>query len=102
MIFIQYIEDKMIPILAMRNIKPVIFNFTSLHEFLNHEFIRFFTKDTDFSEFVICRTYSENELIIKRKNGEHHKIGFLDGDIKEIPEWCGHKIIIATKKSLII
>jgi hypothetical protein len=102
MFFLQYIEEKMLPILAARNIKPVKFNFSSLNEFLNNEFIRFFTRDPRFSEFVICRNYSENELIVKFKTGDHHKIGFLDGDIIEIPEWSGQKIIVATKKSLII
>ncbi len=102
MVFVQYIEEKMVPILASRNIKPVKFNFGALNEFLNHEFIRFFTGDHRFAEFVICRNYSENELIVKFKSGEHHKIGYLDGDITEIPEWCGQKIIIATNKSLII
>lgn len=101
MLFVQYIEEKMIPILLSENIKPVRFNFCSLHEFLNHEFIRYFTGDPHFSEFVICRNYSENELIVKRKNGEHHKIGFLDGDITEIPEWCGKKLIVATKMPII-
>ena len=102
MVFIQYIEEKIMPILSSRNIKPVMFNFASLNEFLNNEFIRFFTSDPDFSEFVICRNYSENELIVKRKNGEHHKIGFLDGDITEVPEWSGKKILVAVNKSLII
>ena len=102
MIFVQYIEERMIPILALNNIKPVKFNFSALNEFLNHEFIRFYTGDYNFSEFVICRNYSENELIVKFKSGQHHKIGFLDGDITEIPEWSGQKIIVATKKSLII
>lgn len=102
MIFIQYIEEKMIPILAERNINPVKFNFGSLREFLNNEFIRFFTRDPNFSEFVICRNYSGNELIVKFKSGNHHKIGLLDGDIKNIPEWSGNKVIVATNKSLII
>ena len=100
--FVQYIEEAMIPILSKRNVKPVIFDFCALNEFLNHEFIRYFTADSIFSEFVICRGYSENELIVKRKDGSHHKIGVLDGDIKEIPEWCGQKIIVATKKSIIV
>ena len=102
MLFVQYIEEKMLPILARKNIKPVKFNFGSLNEFLNHEFIRFFTSDPKFSEFVICRGYSENELITKFKDGNHHKVGFLDGDMTEIPEWSGQKIIVATNKSLII
>lgn len=102
MVFIQYIEEKMLAILAERNIKPVMFNFGSLYEFLNNEFIRFFTADSNFSEFVICTGYSDNELIVKLKSGVHHKIGFIDGDIKEIPEWSGQKIIIATNKPLII
>lgn len=102
MIFIQYIEEKMMPILLAQKIKPVRFNFESLTEFLNHEFIRIFTADINFSEFVICRGYSENELIVKLKDGRHHKIGFLDGNITEIPEWCGQKIIVSTRKSLII
>jgi len=102
MIFLQYIEEKMMPILAREKIKPVKFNFNSLGDFLNNEFIRRFTKDHNFSEFVICRGYCENELIVKLKSGVHHKIGFIDGDIKEIPEWSGQKIIVATKKSLII
>jgi hypothetical protein len=92
----------MIPILAEKNINPVKFNFRSLNEFLNHEFIRYFTKDALFSEFVLCRGYSENELIVKKKDGTHYKIGFLDGNISEIPEWSGQKIIVAKNKSLII
>ena len=92
----------MIPLLAERKINPVKFNFSSLNEFLNNDFIRYFTKDPLFSEFVLCRGYAENELIIKRKDGTHHKIGLLDGNISEIPEWSGQKIIVAKNKPLII
>lgn len=102
MMFVQYIEDSMLPVLAERKIKPVRFDFSCLREFLNNSFIRYFTKDPNFSEFVICRNYSENELIVKLKSGVHHKIGFLDGDISEIPEWCGQKIIIASNKPIVL
>ena len=81
----------MMPVIFQKNIKPVKFEFSSLHDFLNNEFIRYFTKDPLFCEFVLCRSYAENELIVKRLDGKHYKIGLIDGDIKEIPEWCGQK-----------
>jgi hypothetical protein len=96
MLFVQYIEERVLPILQERGIKPVRFNFGSLREFLNHSHIRFFTRDPNFERFVISRG-SEYELISKLKSGKHYKLGTLDGDITEIPEWCGQKIIVATK-----
>jgi len=88
------------PILQARGINPVRFNFESLEEFLRHPHIKFFTSDPNFERFVICRG-SEYELISKLKSGKHYKLGVLDGNISEIPEWCGEKIIVA-KKSLVI
>jgi hypothetical protein len=94
--FIQHIEERVKPILALRGISPVRFKFSCLREFLRNHHIQFFTKDTNFEKFVISRG-SEYELISKLKNGKHYKLGILDGDIKEIPEWCGQKIIVAAK-----
>jgi hypothetical protein len=96
MLFVQHIEEKIMPLLAARGIKPLRFNFESLNEFLRHPFIQFFTKDKNFERFVICRD-KEYELISQLKSGRHYKLGVLEGDIKEIPEWCGQKIIVATK-----
>jgi hypothetical protein len=99
-LFVQYIEDIMISRLSARNIKPVRFTFNDLHSFLSNEFIRRITDDPNFKEFVICRDL-EYELIVKLKSGVHHKIGILDGNISEIPEWCGQKIIVSTKMPVI-
>ncbi len=94
--FIQHIEERIRPILAARGILPVRFKFGCLREFLRHSHIQLFTKDPDFERFVICRD-SEYELISQLKSGKHYKLGVLDGDMTEIPEWCGQKIIIASK-----
>lgn len=84
--YIQYIEPGIRWWVASMDIKPVEFEFSSLHEFLSHPHIRIFTNDTNFKRFNICRG-SEYELISVLKNGRHCKLGVLDGDISEIPEW---------------
>lgn len=96
MLFVQHIDEKIMPLVAARGIKPVRFNFESLNEFLRNPFIQFFTKDKNFRRFVICRD-NEYEIISELKCGRLHKLGVVEGDITEIPEWCGQKIIVATK-----
>ncbi len=98
--FIQYIDEDMVPLLAKRGIAPVRFSFCSLNEFLRHPYIQYFIKDKNFDEFVICRG-AEFELISKLKSGKHYKIGVLDGNMSEIPEWCGQKVIVTTKPFVI-
>jgi len=105
MMFVQYIDEKMLPNFdfSKQKIKPVKFKFDSLSEFLSHEFIRYFTRGKNFDSFVI-RTGCEYDyvLLVKLKTGQHCEIGFLGGDIRQIPEWCGQKIMIATNKGLIL
>ncbi len=72
--------------IRLRGVKPVEFEFTTLKEFLNNEHIRYYTKDVNFKRFTICR-HGECELISELKNGNAYKVGVLDGDITEIPEW---------------
>lgn len=72
--------------LSTMDIKPVEFDFCSLHEFLSHPHIRIFTRDANFKRFNISRG-SEYELISVLKDGRSFKLGVLDGDISEIPEW---------------
>lgn len=90
--YIQYIEPWIMWWLNTMDIKPVEFEFGSLHEFLSHPHIRIFTRDTNFKRFNICRG-SEYELISVLKDGRSFKLGVLDGDISEIPEWSSGLII---------
>lgn len=84
--YIQYIEPGIMWWLASMDIKPVEFEFACLREFLNHPHIRIFTGDANFKRFNICRD-KEYELISVLKDGRSFKIGILDGNISEIPEW---------------
>lgn len=94
--FIQHIDPKDILWLSMRGVRPTIFEFCSLNEFLRHPLIQIIIKDTNFKRFTICRGI-EYELISELKDGKTYKIAVLDGDMSEIPEWGGQKIIISHK-----
>lgn len=94
--FIQHINPRDILWLSMRGVRPVKFEFCSLNEFLRHSFIQIIIKDTNFKRFTICRGI-EHEIISELKDGKTYKIGVLDGNMSEIPEWGGQKIIIAHK-----
>jgi len=93
--FIQYIDPKNIIWLAKMGVKPVIFDFCSLDEFMRKPLIHVVVQDTNFKRFTICRAGWEYELISELKDGKTFKLGVLDGNMNEIPEWCGQKIIIA-------
>jgi hypothetical protein len=84
--FIQYIPPFVALELAKRKIFSFEFNFCSLNEFLGHPRIQFFTRDKNFKRFVLCRG-QEIEVISELKDGRSCKIGVLDGDMSEIPEW---------------
>ena len=84
--FIQYVEERYIFPLKMRGVEIVTFEFCSLNEFLRNDFIKYFTRDNNFKRFTICRD-QEYELISELKDGKTFKIGILDGNINEIPEW---------------
>lgn len=84
--FMQYINEEYLLGLTLRGIKPVEFEFSCLNEFLRHPHIKYYTNDTNFKRFVICRD-GHIELISELKNGMTYKIGILDGNIHEIPEW---------------
>lgn len=90
--FIQYIHPWVMWGLSNMGVKPVEFEFCSLEEFLRHPHIRIYTTDDNFKKFNLCRG-SEYELISVLKNGRTCKIGVLDGDITEIPEWNPQIII---------
>lgn len=84
--FIQYIDPLVVVSLAARGIFAFEFDFCSLNEFLDNSRIRFYTRDKNFKRFVVCRGV-ENELISELKCGRSYKLGVIDGDIYEIPEW---------------
>jgi len=84
--FIQHLPENHLFELTIRGIRRVEFTFTSLRDFLGHEYIRFYTKDPNFKRFTICRD-KEIELISELKDGRTFKLGVLDGDMREIPEW---------------
>lgn len=84
--FIQHFPKEQEAYLYIKGIRPVTFDFSTLKEFLNNEFIKKCTLDTNFRRFTICRD-SEYELISELKDGRTFKIGVLDGNMSEIPEW---------------
>ena len=85
--FIQHIPDVNTRLqLAKRGIIPVEFSFNCLRDFLRHEHIRYHTQGSQFKRFTICRD-KEYELIVELTDGRTYKIGVLDGNIREIPEW---------------
>ncbi len=92
--FIQHINERDKFWLFSRGVKPVTFDFCSLNEFLSNSLIQILIKDKNFKRFTICRD-KEYELISELKDGQTYKIGVLDGNMGEIPEWCGRKVIIA-------
>lgn len=93
--FAQHIDPKNIPWLAKIGVKPIVFDFCSLNEFMRQPLIQIVTKDLNFKRFTICRAGWEYELISELKDGKTFKLGVLDGNMNEIPEWCGQKIIIS-------
>lgn len=84
--FIQHFPPEQEASLRIRGIHPVEFDFSTLKEFLNNEHIRYYTSDINFKRFTICRD-AEYELISELKDGKTFKLGVLDGNITEIPEW---------------
>jgi len=98
--FIQYIDPLVAVSLAKRGIFAFEFNFCSLKEFLGHPRIRFFTRDSNFKRFVLCRG-KEIEVISELKDGRTFKLGVIDGDINEIPEWNPNKSEETTTKESI-
>lgn len=84
--FIQHLPHDQEISIRLRGVKPVEFDFHSLKDFLDNEHIRYYTGDVNFRRFTICRD-KEYELISELKDGKTFKIGVLDGNITEIPEW---------------
>lgn len=84
--FIQYIDPLCMVELAKKGVFGFEFDFCSLNEFLGHPRIRFYTRDSNFKRFVLCRG-KENEVISELKDGRTFKLGVIDGDMSEIPEW---------------
>jgi len=93
--FIQHIDPKNIIWLSKIGVKPIVFDFCSLNEFMRQPLVKIVTKDLNFKRFTICRSGWEYELISELKDGKTFKLGVLDGNMNEIPEWCGQKIIVA-------
>lgn len=92
--FIQHFPPDMEVTLAIQGIKRVEFEFRSLRDFLANEHIQRYIKDVNFRRFTICRSGSEYELIseLKGEGGRTFKVGVLDGDMRDVPEWCGKKV----------
>jgi len=85
--FIQTFPDVYIRLhLAKLGVKPVEFEFVCLKDFLRHPTIRYHTQGASFKKFSICRD-KLYELIVELKDGRTYKIGELEGNISEIPEW---------------
>ncbi len=92
--FIQYIPLNERIHCAKMGVVPVEFEFTSLREFNNHEFIRKLWNNDIFKRFTVCRD-KEVELVAELKNGNTYKVGTLDGNIYEIPEWLSKEELAA-------
>lgn len=84
--FIQYFEPRYELALAERGVWKIKFDFCSLNEFKRHPHIQYYIRDPNFKRFTICRD-KEYELISELKDGKTYKIGILDGNLSEIPEW---------------
>ncbi len=88
--FTQYIPD--IDDCFEDDYEPTAFEFETIHDFLNHEYVRCTINREDFYKFSIYMHKESNSytiIVIYKKEDKHNWdfYGFIKNDIPELDRW---------------